>query len=199
MLLSPYLPLIFMGEEYAEPNPFQYFTEHGDPALVEGVRRGRKEEFAAFLTPGQYVPDPQDPATFERSKLNHTLREQGRHRVMRSFYQTLLRLRRELPALCSLSLDRLEVTTHHAERSVSLRRWTDADEVWIGLNYNAAAVALSVPAGTWEVVLDCAAAHWNDPQTAPEAPPERKPVLQLETAATVPLAPRSVLLLRRTN
>lgn len=199
MLLSPYLPLIFMGEEYAEPNPFQFFTAHGDPALVEGVRRGRKEEFAAFLTPGQHVPDPQDAATFERSKLNHSLRDQGRHRVMRSFYQTLLRLRREVPALRNLRLDQQEVTTHYAERSVSLRRWTNDDEVWIGLNYSTDAVALDVPAGSWEVVIDSAAAQWNDPDAAPEAQPERKPVLQLDTAATVPLAPQSVLLLRRTN
>ncbi len=199
MLLSPYLPLIFMGEEYAEPNPFQYFTEHGDPALVAGVRQGRKDEFAAFLTPGQVLPDPQDPATFARSTLNHSLREQGRHKVMRVWYATLLRLRRELPALRHLALDCQEVTPHHAQRSVSMRRWTTDAEVWIGLNYHSAEVQLELPSGTWEVVLDSAAPQWGDPDAPPEIQPERKAVLQLPVAATVPLAPQSVLLLRRAN
>ncbi|MGC8529212.1 MAG: malto-oligosyltrehalose trehalohydrolase [Leptospirillia bacterium] len=68
VLLSPGLPLLFMGEEYGETRPFLYFTDHGDPDLIEAVRRGRQEEFAAFSWAGE-VPDPQSPETFERSRL----------------------------------------------------------------------------------------------------------------------------------
>ena len=63
-----------MGEEYGETAPFQYFTSHGDPALVEAVRRGRREEFAAFGWQDA-VPDPQDEQTFLRSHLDHSLEE----------------------------------------------------------------------------------------------------------------------------
>jgi maltooligosyltrehalose trehalohydrolase len=197
MLLSPYLPLIFMGEEYAEPNPFQYFTEHGDPALVHGVREGRKEEFAAFLTADQVLPDPQDPATFARSKLNHALRTQGRHAVMQHFYATLLRLRRELPALRTLALDQQIVTAHPAQHSVTVERWTDAHRVWIGLNYSNEPVELLVPAGSWTLVLDSAAAQWHDPSAPPAPPPSRKDVLQLTVATPLALNPHSAVLLQQ--
>ena len=77
-LLSPYVPMLFMGEEYGETAPFQYFISHLDPALVEAVRRGRREEFAAFGWQDM-VPDPQDEATFRRSQLQHQLKEKEPH------------------------------------------------------------------------------------------------------------------------
>src|SRR5436853_3841728 len=76
VLLSPFLPLLFMGEEYGETAPFQYFVSHSDPALIEAVRRGRKSEFAAFGWSAE-PPDPQDEGTFARSRLNHDAKRQG--------------------------------------------------------------------------------------------------------------------------
>ena len=70
VILSPYIPLLFMGEEWGETAPFQYFTSHSDAALIEAVRRGRRDEFAAFRWKGE-PPDPQDEATFLRCKLDH--------------------------------------------------------------------------------------------------------------------------------
>jgi maltooligosyltrehalose trehalohydrolase len=61
--LSPFIPLLFMGEEYGETAPFQYFVSHSDEALVEAVRTGRKEDFSSFGWEGK-VPDPQDERTF---------------------------------------------------------------------------------------------------------------------------------------
>ena len=78
VLLSPFVPLLFMGEEYGEPAPFHYFTSHGDPALVEAVREGRRREFAAFGWHGE-APDPQAEATFAGSRLDWSLRERGPH------------------------------------------------------------------------------------------------------------------------
>ncbi|NUQ22280.1 MAG: malto-oligosyltrehalose trehalohydrolase [Gemmatimonadaceae bacterium] len=98
LLLSPYIPLIFMGEEYGETNPFQYFVSHGDAQLVESVRAGRKKEFEAFGW-GDEVPDPQSEETFQRSKLDWTSRERSPHRELRALYRDLLALRRREPAL----------------------------------------------------------------------------------------------------
>jgi maltooligosyltrehalose trehalohydrolase len=93
-LLSPCTPLLFQGEEYGERRPFQFFTEHVDPAIAEATRRGRREEFSAFPEfAAEDVPDPQDPATFERSRLDRSAGDAG----LRELYRELLRLRRGLP------------------------------------------------------------------------------------------------------
>src|SRR5439155_8161390 len=88
VILSPFLPMLFMGEEYGETAPFQYFTSHSDPDLIDAVRRGRREEFEEFEWQGE-APDPHDEETFRRSKLEW--REDG---PLHDFYGDLLRLRR---------------------------------------------------------------------------------------------------------
>ncbi len=92
-LLSPFVPLLFMGEEYGHPGPFLYFTSHGDPDLIEAVRRGRRNEFAEFGWTGE-SPDPQSEASFHASKLNHEIRNTAHHGTMLRFYQELIRFRR---------------------------------------------------------------------------------------------------------
>jgi maltooligosyltrehalose trehalohydrolase len=101
LLLTPYTPLLFMGEEYAEDNPFLYFVSHGDHGLVEAVRDGRKREYAAFAwgkSPAVFpdLADPQDEETFLRSRLDWDKRWQGLHARMLAFYRESLRLRRLL-------------------------------------------------------------------------------------------------------
>src|SRR5690606_33492596 len=95
VLFSPFLPLIFMGEEYAETAPFLYFVDHQDPKLRQAVARGRREEFKKFHAPSE-VPDPGAASTFERSVLNHSLKGLPSHKTRRNFYKRLLHLRREL-------------------------------------------------------------------------------------------------------
>jgi maltooligosyltrehalose trehalohydrolase len=98
LLLSPYLPLLFMGEEYGEENPFPFFCSFGDPELARAVREGRKKELEPFLTHGE-VPDPQAEATFAAAKLSWSWPE-GSHRAgLRRLYRDLLSARREWPAL----------------------------------------------------------------------------------------------------
>jgi maltooligosyltrehalose trehalohydrolase len=93
VLFSAQTPLLFMGEEYGEQNPFQFFTDHTDPAIAEATRAGRKREFAAYSAfSGDDIPDPQDLETFRRSKLSR--RELP---GMREHYRRLLSLRRSLP------------------------------------------------------------------------------------------------------
>jgi maltooligosyltrehalose trehalohydrolase len=101
LLFAPQVPLLFMGEEYGEPNPFQFFADHIDPAVVEATREGRKRDFADFAGfSADDVPDPQDPATFERSKLSR--RENP---DLRELYRNLLELRRRLPREVETSVE----------------------------------------------------------------------------------------------
>jgi maltooligosyltrehalose trehalohydrolase len=98
LCVAPALPLLFMGEEYGETSPFQYFVSHLDPTLIEAVRKGRAEEFRSFGWEGA-MPDPSEPATFLRSRLNHSLAGAPRHRELREYYRSWLALRRSHPAL----------------------------------------------------------------------------------------------------
>ena len=119
VLLSPYVPLLFMGEDYGETAPFQYFVSHSDPAIVDAVRKGRAEEFADFRWSGD-LPDPQDERTFLRSKLSWDLRQKGNHRILLDFHKELFRLRREVRALRRLDRNSQEVHLL-AEEKRSLR------------------------------------------------------------------------------
>ena len=100
MFLSPYIPMLFMGEEYAEQAPFFYFVSHSDKELIKAVREGRKEEFAAFNWDTE-PPDPQSEKTFNDSKLNWKSREKGDHAVTLNWYTELISLRKKHPALQS--------------------------------------------------------------------------------------------------
>jgi maltooligosyltrehalose trehalohydrolase len=93
-LLAPFTPMLFEGEEHGETAPFQFFSDHIDEEIAVATREGRRREFAAFAAfAGEEVPDPQDPATFERSKLTRSGEPDG----LRDLYAALLRVRRELP------------------------------------------------------------------------------------------------------
>jgi maltooligosyltrehalose trehalohydrolase len=98
LLLSPYVPLIFMGQEYGETNPFQYFVSHGDPELVKAVREGRRKEFESFGW-GDDVPDPQSEETFRRSTLDRDRASRPEHAAVYQLYRDLLALRDEEPML----------------------------------------------------------------------------------------------------
>jgi maltooligosyltrehalose trehalohydrolase len=189
VLLSPFIPLLFMGEEYGETAPFEYFVSHSDPGLIEAVRRGRREEFAAFRWEG--VPsDPQDEATFLRAKVNHELRWQGDHRVLFEFYRELMRLRKELPALNRPSLELLEVDGLERKRVLVLLRRSDSEEAGAIFHFGRDEAALDVPLprGRWHKLLDSAAPRWNGPGSAgPET-------LDCEGEASLTLAPWSWLL-----
>ncbi|MEP6730851.1 MAG: malto-oligosyltrehalose trehalohydrolase [bacterium] len=98
VLLSPYVPLLFMGEEYGETAPFLYFIEHGDAALVDAVRAGRKREFEELGAMAAQI-DPQAEETFARCRLDWAKRESDAGTAMLSLFRDLLALRREEPAL----------------------------------------------------------------------------------------------------
>jgi maltooligosyltrehalose trehalohydrolase len=154
VLLSPFVPLLFMGEEYGEINPFLFLTHHGDPALVEAVRKGRQEEFARF-SGHDAAPDPQDPETFARSKLLLERHGEGEHAALHAWYRELLRLRRHLPVLTDATAANTVIAAE-AER-VLLRHATDCDgevAVILGFTEEPVSVSLPIPAGEWTCRLD---------------------------------------------
>ena len=166
VILSPYIPLMFMGEEWSEPAPFQYFNSHSDVALIAAVRRGRKEEFAAFRWRGD-PPDAQDEATFLRSKLNHSLKHSEPHRTLWEFYQELIMLRTTLQAFAQPSKDQMEVRVFEKERALQIRRWCEGDEAIILANFSHESQSvLAGDGGSWAVRLDTADQRWIGPNKA---------------------------------
>ncbi len=100
-LTAPFIPMIFMGEEFGASTPFQYFTHHSQPELAKAVSEGRRKEFAKFGWKPEDVPDPQDPETFERSKLKWEELGEPPHRELLDWYQALIQLRRSIPSLAA--------------------------------------------------------------------------------------------------
>jgi maltooligosyltrehalose trehalohydrolase len=105
VILGPFTPLLFMGEEWAASTPFRYFTDHQDQRLAEAVRAGRRREFAAFGWKPDDIPDPQAVATFEASKLRWDERAEPAHARMLAFYRELILLRREHPGAVDVRVD----------------------------------------------------------------------------------------------
>jgi maltooligosyltrehalose trehalohydrolase len=162
VILSPFVPMLFMGEEYGEEAPFQYFTSHGDAALVEAVRRGRRKEFASFEWSGE-APDPQDPAVFEGSRLRRRV-ESPPHSTLLEFYRTLLRLRASF-VLPGSDADLPHVEHDEKERTIIVSQKSDRGEAALVLHFGAAParVVLRVPQGRWRVELDSSHGRWGGP------------------------------------
>jgi maltooligosyltrehalose trehalohydrolase len=155
VLLSPYLPLLFMGEEYGEIAPFQYFVSHGDPSLVSAVRQGRRNEFARFGWTGD-IPDPGDESTFRRCKLNWDLQAANHHRALWQFYRELLRLRREVSALVELDKSVFEVQSFADHKVLLVTRGIAPRQVLIVCHFGQTPTELTlpIPPGRWHRRLD---------------------------------------------
>ena len=176
MILGPYTPMLFMGEEWGARTPFQYFTDHAEPELAESIREGRTREFASHGWTELYghevqVPDPQAPSTFEASKLDWSEPDRPGHARILDFYCDLIRLRREEPDIASgvraetavrvaddggwLALDRGDLTVavnlDAAERAVPLRG--EVREVLLGWTGRAQPEGDSVTLPAHDVVV----------------------------------------------
>lgn len=166
VLLSPYVPLLFMGQEYGEPAPFPFFVSHGDPGLVQAVRKGRKAEFASFTWQGE-PPDPQSETTFDQAKLNHDLRHEGRHAVLYELYRTLIGLRKTHPALRLPDRRHLQLNADPDSRVLSSLQTSPGGSLLVVLHFGEtpAEVHVPAPAGHWQVLLDSSAPRWNETGT----------------------------------
>jgi maltooligosyltrehalose trehalohydrolase len=110
LLTSPYTPMLFMGEEWAARTPWQFFTDHTNTEIADATREGRRAEFGSHGWDESEVPDPQDPDTFRRSKLDWSEPERAPHARVLQWYRDLLALRRAEPDLRDPRLDEVEVT-----------------------------------------------------------------------------------------
>ena len=168
--LSPFVPLLFMGEEYGEEAPFLYFTDHSDKELAEAVRLGRRKAFVAAAGSGK-LPDPNKEAAFLRSRLDWDLRLKGKHAVLRSFYRRLYALRREQPALAALDRENTGVDLREEAGILTVFRRAGAEEAFFVLNFakKPGRLKLELPGGSWTKLLDSAAPQWGGPGSpAPE-------------------------------
>ena len=151
VLASPYTPMLFMGEEWGARTPFRFFTSHPEPELAAAVAAGRASEFADHGWPVSGIPDPQDPDTFERSKLDWSEPERPAHARLLDCYRALIALRRNHPGLADPRLDQLTVDYDEQARWIVLHR----NGVHVACNLGAHPVAIpttGAPLLAWEPV-----------------------------------------------
>jgi maltooligosyltrehalose trehalohydrolase len=141
VLTAPFTPMLFQGEEWGASTPFQYFTDHQEPELARAVSEGRRREFAAFGWNPADVPDPQDPATFERSILNWSELEGEPHKSILGWYRQLISLRARTPALRDGMMEKVEVAY-------------DEQAGWMVINRGPITVAFSLGANARQVPLE---------------------------------------------
>ncbi len=172
VILSPYVPILFMGEEYGETAPFLYFVSHSDENLIEGVRQGRKKEFGAFNWTDA-PPDPQSEDTFIMSRIDRKKSLAGNNKILLSFYKKLIKLKKEMTPLLNLDKNNLEVLADEEDKILSMRRWQGAKQIFAIFNFNKKDIIITqpVPDANWEKILDSSGNEWNGPGSLlPECP-----------------------------
>lgn len=146
VILSPYVPLLFMGEEYGEKAPFLYFTSHSDPELAKGVSEGRKKEFAYFNFKENY-PDPQDEETFEKSKLSWNVKEAESAAMLR-YYKQLIHLRKTVKALQGKERSSMIVHPMNESNVLTIERKYEGDTAFVIIHFGKEEVSHTIPAET---------------------------------------------------
>jgi malto-oligosyltrehalose trehalohydrolase len=140
VLTGPYTPMLFMGEEWGADTPWQYFTDHIDPGLAKAVAQGRRAEFAAYGWAAADVPDPQDEATFLRSKLDWAQLDREPYLGILAWYRELIALRRARPELTDPRLDRVSADFDENARWMMVRR----ERLRIAVNLGSGPVQLAL-------------------------------------------------------
>jgi maltooligosyltrehalose trehalohydrolase len=148
-LCGPFSPMLFMGEEWAASTPFQFFTSHPEAELGRITAEGRLAEFEQMGWDPSQVPDPQDPATFERSKLDWSEVSRGRHAVLLDIYRRLAVIRRTVPALTDPSFVGLVATADEASGVFTLRRGA----LLIAINFGALPATLTALPDSGEILF----------------------------------------------
>jgi maltooligosyltrehalose trehalohydrolase len=145
LLLSPQVPMLFQGEEWAASTPFQYFTDHQDPELGRAVSEGRRREFSAFGWSPEDVPDPQDVATRDRSVLDWTEVDKDEHAAVLAWHRDLLAVRRAYRELTDGRTDTVAVVGDDAAGWIALRRGRVVVAVNIGAGPAVVPLVLTAP------------------------------------------------------
>jgi maltooligosyltrehalose trehalohydrolase len=162
VMVSPYLPMLFMGEEWAEPNPFLFFISHTDKELAAIVNKGRKEEFSTFNWAGE-PPDPRLEDTFNQSMLQWELLNKQPHRQMLDYYKKLIQLRKSKNALNSADRKKIIVEEDEEMKTISLFRWDGDQKIICLMNFSNKELSLEIKEGSWMKILDSASPEYNGP------------------------------------
>ena len=165
VLLSPYIPMLFMGEEYGEKAPFLYFTSHSDQSLIESVREGRRQEFAAFRWAGEPL-DPHDAETMSRCRVQPPMHD-GNGAMLNAFYRELIATRKR-DGFRSPNRQDIEVHSDEERRLLTITRRSGAAQVWLAFNFGDA-IVVTPPPGRWKKLLASAEQRWGG--TRCEVPP----------------------------
>jgi maltooligosyltrehalose trehalohydrolase len=155
-ILSPYIPLLYMGEEFACKNPFLYFIDHSDKKLIEAVRKGRKEEFSHFKWDAE-PPDPYDVKTFNKSKINiESHLQKKEHNDMFDFYCSLIDLKKTILPLKHLSKDDTKVFFFESSKILSIERKYKDKVTYLIYNFNEKNIEILLPfnEGTYKKIFD---------------------------------------------
>ena len=188
VMVSPFLPMLFMGEEWSEPNPFLYFVSHTDPQLAEAVRKGRKAEFASFHLEGE-APDPVAESTFEQSKLSWEVLAKKPHQVMFNYYKALIKLRKTHSAFRKPNRNNLSVNVSSSNNTLTLTRWHENHYAMVVMNFSkeVRSVLFDTDIEAWHKVFDSAEPVWNGPASLSSQSIVSK-------AGTITVQPESVLI-----
>ncbi len=183
LLLSPYVPLLFMGEEYGEDAPFQYFVSHSGEELIAAVREGRESEFKAFMG-SRKCPDPFAEQTFLDSRLRWENRETDLHGVLLGFYKNLIQLRNSIPHV--VSKKNMTVQSLPREKLLIWHRTHAGGQLQFIANFSQESRQLLLRAADagWNKVLDSADSRWAGPgSTLPG---------EVQNRQRIPMRPRSI-------
>lgn len=189
--LSPYLPLIFMGEEYAERAPFHYFVGFSDEELLAAIRRGKHEEHASGVCEGE-IPDPAAEQTFLECKIDVSLPREGEQALVQEFYRILLGFRNRFSAFRVFDRNRMEIVGLAQQKVLIFRRDGDADSLVsiFSFSNHQEQITPGLPSGSWEKILDSSASHWRGQG---EAAPGSLTVDETQSTPPITVNPFSVL------
>lgn len=162
LFTSPFIPMLFMGEEFAEENPFHYFISHGDPDLVRAVQQGRKREFEYFNSQNKGdFSDPQERETFNDSKLNWNFKEEAAKNTIFKYYKYLIRLKKE-GALNAFRNNEMETEVDEERKTLQVLSKSD-DRLLALFNFSNENEGVLLPevAKSWELIFASADKKWN--------------------------------------
>jgi len=164
VFLSPYIPLLFMGEEYGEENPFFYFIHHSDNDLIDAVRKGRMSEFKDFMWQGK-IPDPQAQDTFIKSKIRWAKRETGHHKILLDLYACLIDLRKTIPAIANLEKNSLKINIEKSTSILILERWYQNSHIFCMMNFHKdnQSFQMIFSGDQWQKIIDSSDMVWDGP------------------------------------
>ncbi len=162
LFLTPNIPMLFMGEEYGERNPFNYFVSHLDPELNRMVREGRKQEFSDFFAGTSDAPDPDAPETFEASKLSWNVEDDREKKAMFGFYRELIDMRKNHPVLKTTDNKNLRISEDG--NFFVIERWQDENRIIACINFNNQSKKITIPEDyntTLKKIIDSNDEQWK--------------------------------------